>query len=312
MKRMRRIAVLAMTVALILGTMAVSVFAADEYEHKLTVSPGNGSGSTMTGDSITIEQNSDFTGTLTVDGKSSTVAPPDDNHFVTGIKVAGRDNASTTVPVSPISVKDEDVEYVVTYGLKSNMVSYTVTYTGPDGELGSDTFYGVIGDKPVVTYKYFEGYEPANAYSLTKTLKADTSENVFEFTYNEAATGGTNVVTVNTGGGAGNAGGGGAGGGAGGGGAAGGGAGGAGGAAGGANIADAATPTAEPAELIDIDNPETPTTENPGDAENIETIDDSKTPGTNWSTVGIGAGAAAVVAIAAALIAKRRKDEEEE
>ena len=132
MNRMRRIAVLAMTVCLILGTMAVRVYA-DDYPYKLTVSPGNGSGSTATAEkSIKIDQNADFTGTVTIDeGESFTVSPPDENHFVTGMKEAGRDNETTKL--GTVTVKDKDVEYVVTYGLKSNMVSYTVTYAEAGG-----------------------------------------------------------------------------------------------------------------------------------------------------------------------------------
>lgn len=310
MKRMQRIAVLAMTVCLILGTMAVSVFAED-YEHKVTVSPGNGTfseGSSLTGKSITVQDG--LTGKVTVGDKTVTVTPPE-NHFVMGMKEAGLDNS--TYKVGKVDVGDKDVEYVIAYGLKSNMVEYTVTYQDLTNgtTLGSETHYGVIGDKPVVSYKYFEGYVPANAYAMTGTLSENASDNVFAFTYNVAEydeEGNIVNIIINDGGGAAGAGG------------AGGAAGGAGGAAGGAggadgaNIGDGAVPQAGPADLVDIDNPDTPRagdTNGDGVIDENDTIEDNKTPGADWSKIGIGAGAAAVVAIAAAILAKRRKEDEE-
>lgn len=61
---------------------------------------------------------------------------------------------------------------------------YTVEYVDSAGnELApSETYYGNVGDKPVVAFLYIEGYRP-NAYNITRTLKADASENVFRFVY---------------------------------------------------------------------------------------------------------------------------------
>lgn len=79
---------------------------------------------------------------------------------------------------------DRDQDYVVAYGVLINPVQYTVNYQTADGrELApSETYYGNIGDRPVIAYQYIEGYQP-QAYNLTKTLSADPAENVFTFIY---------------------------------------------------------------------------------------------------------------------------------
>ena len=69
------------------------------------------------------------------------------------------------------------------------MVAYTVNYQDASGNslAESQTFYGNVGDKPVVAYRYVENYIP-DALALTKTLSDNESENVFTFTYTPGAT----------------------------------------------------------------------------------------------------------------------------
>ncbi len=69
------------------------------------------------------------------------------------------------------------------------MVAYTVHYQDASGKslAESQTFYGNVGDKPVVAYRYIENYIP-DALALTKTLSDNESENVFTFTYAPGAT----------------------------------------------------------------------------------------------------------------------------
>lgn len=76
------------------------------------------------------------------------------------------------------------------------MVAYTVNYQDADGnELApSQQFYGNVGDKPVVAYRYIDGYIP-QAAALTKTLSSNEAENVFTFVYEEGESG-TVVETV--------------------------------------------------------------------------------------------------------------------
>ena len=69
------------------------------------------------------------------------------------------------------------------------MVAYTVNYEDEQGNklAESQTFYGNVGDKPVVAYRYIEDYVP-QALSLTKTLSDNEAENVFTFKYAPGAT----------------------------------------------------------------------------------------------------------------------------
>ena len=77
-----------------------------------------------------------------------------------------------------------DQEYVVAYGIKGDQVAYTINYQDANGNklADSQTFYGNVGDKPVVAYAYIDGYTPEYR-NLTKTLSANAAENVFTFNY---------------------------------------------------------------------------------------------------------------------------------
>ena len=90
---------------------------------------------------------------------------------------------------------------MVAYGIRGDMVAYTVNYQDADGnELApSQQFYGNVGDKPVVAYRYIDGYIP-QAAALTKTLSSNEAENVFTFVYEEGESG-TVVETPGTPGG---------------------------------------------------------------------------------------------------------------
>lgn len=106
-----------------------------------------------------------------------------DKYYIKGVRESGRDN--NTVADSAFTVT-KDTEYVVAYGIQGDMVSYTVNYQdGGGNELApSRTYYGAVGDKPVIAYQYIKGYRP-DAYNLTKTLGKNEADNVFTFTYTQ-------------------------------------------------------------------------------------------------------------------------------
>ena len=108
-----------------------------------------------------------------------------DKYYIKGVRESGRDN--NTVADSAFTVT-KDAEYVVAYGIQGDMVSYTVNYQdGVGNELApSRTYYGAVGDKPVIAYQYIEGYRP-DAYNLTKTLGKNEADNVFTFTYTQSS-----------------------------------------------------------------------------------------------------------------------------
>lgn len=107
-------------------------------------------------------------------------------YYIRGIRKSGRDNDEILSAVS-FEVK-EDADYVVAYGILGDAVMYTVEYVDQAGNTlaPSETYYGNVGDRPVVAFAYIEGYQP-QAYNLTGILERDASRNVFRFTYSPIA-----------------------------------------------------------------------------------------------------------------------------
>lgn len=123
----------------------------------------------------------------------SVVLKDGSKYYIKGIRESGRDN--NTVSASSFMVTG-DRDYVVAYGLRGNVVAYTVNYVDVSGkELApSDIYYGNVGDKPVVAFLYIDGYQP-QANNLTKTLVENEAENVFTFVYT-SLNGNTGKATV--------------------------------------------------------------------------------------------------------------------
>ncbi len=109
----------------------------------------------------------------------------DDKYYAKGIRRSGEDNSNSFITDQVQVTGDED--YVVAYGVLGDMVAYTVQYLDENGnELApSKTYYGSVGDRPVVAFQYIEGYLP-QAYNLTKTLSENEADNVFPLSENEA------------------------------------------------------------------------------------------------------------------------------
>ena len=95
----------------------------------------------------------------------------------------------------------QDMDFVVAYGVKGETVKYTLKFVeyGTGRELAEPrTYYGRIGDKPVVAYEYIEGYRPLY-YSITGTLKENEEDNVWTFEYvalQEGETTGSETTTT--------------------------------------------------------------------------------------------------------------------
>lgn len=170
-------------------------------------------------------------------------------YYIRGIRESGKDNSS----VSPPSfAADRDMDFVVAYGVRGNMVGYTVEFVDENGSALAPAlrYEGKTGEKQIVSYQYIEGYRP-QAYNLAKTLDEDEKQNVFRFVYTpgtvpegvvlgedgEIVTMVDGGVTVLPGGA---------------------GAGGAGAEVGGTEIGDEEVPLAPPEDLIDLDEEEVP------------------------------------------------------
>lgn len=195
------------TACLLFGFSVTNVSAADAmYTYKVTFDAGNqGSISGIAGLSVTGTgyQVSEENGKIIVSGlkandvvsfdaQAGAVTMKDDSkYYVKGVRRSGRDNNEVAVPSFRVT---GDADYVVAYGIKGDMVGYTVNYQDEAGnELApSRTYYGNVGEKPVVAHIYVEGYTP-QALALTKTLSENEAENVFTFVYQE---GETQIVTT--------------------------------------------------------------------------------------------------------------------
>lgn len=107
-------------------------------------------------------------------------------YYVRGIRESGKDNSDSTQANS--FVVTGDMDYVVAYGILGDATSYTINYVDGEGNAlaPGETYYGNVGDRPVVAYIYIEGWTP-EAYNMTRTLQKDPAENVFTFVYTRNA-----------------------------------------------------------------------------------------------------------------------------
>lgn len=205
MKMWKKLLASVITGAALFGFSICNVYAASDevtqnqaYTYKVTIYAGNQgefSGTdglainnpdavvTQTGDKIIIS-GLNYGDEVSYTAQTDVKLDASSKYYVKGIRLSGRDN--DTVAAAAFLVRG-DVDYVVAYGIKGDLVSYTVNYHDESGEelLPSETFFGNVGDKPVVACKYVAGYAP-KASGLTKTLKEDVSENVLTFIYKSA------------------------------------------------------------------------------------------------------------------------------
>ncbi len=128
---------------------------------------------------------------ITFDVQNGVVLDNSSKYYCKGFRVSGEDNNSSRLASPSVTVKG-DTDYVVAYGIRGETVPYTVNYLDTAGNelYPSATYYGNVGDKPVVAYQFIEGWQP-QAYNLGKTLVEDASQNVFSFIY-------TRIPTVTT------------------------------------------------------------------------------------------------------------------
>lgn len=201
-KVIRAISVLAAFCLMLSVSLVCLAAERDIYTYTVTFSAGNqGSLSTADGISISVDGGGDYEISLEDGGKSvritgltaanhvrflnSAASVADDSkYYVKGIRMGGRDDS---LDLAYFQV-ERDQDYVVAYGIRGDMVQYTVNYEDGAGNqlYPPQTYYGNVGDKPVVAYLYVEGYQP-QAFNLTRTLQRDASKNVFTFVYTRIA-----------------------------------------------------------------------------------------------------------------------------
>ncbi len=126
-------------------------------------------------------------------GRTTTIQLRTESKYnVIGSRISGRDNSERIGS----EIIESDRDYVIAYGLMKDAVEYTIRYVDTAGNSlrQNDRYYGSVGDKPVVSYQYIDGYQP-QAYNLTKTLSENAVDNVFTFVYSRIQIPGVNTTT---------------------------------------------------------------------------------------------------------------------
>ena len=198
MRRIKGLLAGLMTLALALSLL-VPARAAEDYTY--TVRIFSGKQGTIGGSQVVTYSGLHYGDRISFSAGSVTLADSS-KYYVRGIKLSGRDNDTALTAASFLVT--EDADYVVAYGLLGSSVAYTVSYVDEAGNTlaPSETYYGNVGDRPVVAYLYMDGYRP-QAYNLTGSLRENAAENAFTFVYtklpgagNQNGQGGGNAGTV--------------------------------------------------------------------------------------------------------------------
>lgn len=174
----------------IAGSMGLTALAAPKEETTYTVRFITGEHGTVGGEEVLVYKE------LKYDSKLSDLPfNPFNQRIVTldqgskyyykGIRESGKDNSETLAfeEWNDYHVT-EDQDFVLAYGVLGNSVAYTVQFQTEDGTdlAPPETYYGNVGDRPVIAFLYIDGYLP-QAYNLTGTLQSDAAANVFTFVY---------------------------------------------------------------------------------------------------------------------------------
>lgn len=200
MRRLSKLFTSLLLLSVMVMTLGQTTFAADGYTYTVKVYAGDpkigaltGGGVTATGGSVSrsgdciVVSGLKYGDTVYIRAQDA-VKAVDDRYYVRGIAQAGREE-SEQKGEGTFEVRGNR-DFVAAYGIKGDMVAYTVQYVDTAGNalLDSDTYYGNPGERQYVSSRYVDGYLP-QAWNLVKTLSANESENVFTFTYTAAAAG---------------------------------------------------------------------------------------------------------------------------
>ena len=175
--KMKRILCI-LAAALVLMSLCGAANAADEYTYTVRVYAGNMG--TIGGSEVFAVSGLPYGTEWGFD--IGQIQVTNEKYYVKGIRESGLDN--DTVSGAAFRV-ERDMDFVVAYGVKGSEVAYTVSFVrASDGaELApSVTYYGNVGDKPVVACKFIDGYYP-QSYNITGTLGENAAANQFTFRY---------------------------------------------------------------------------------------------------------------------------------
>lgn len=199
MRRLRKLFTSLLLLSVVVMLLSQTAFAVEEYTYTVRVYAGDpkigaltGGGVTATGGSISrsgdciMVSGLKYGDTVYINAQDA-VKAVDERYYVRGIAQAGREESEAAQGTFTV---DGNRDFVAAYGIKGDMVAYTVNYLDANGNtlLPSDTYYGNPGERQYVSSRYVDGYVP-QAYNLVKTLSTNEAENVFNFTYTTAAPG---------------------------------------------------------------------------------------------------------------------------
>ncbi len=186
MKKWKRFFGAALSLCLMCLLAISGAAASDKEPYTYTIRFFSGKQGTINGEKMVVIEGLHYGDRVTFD-RNTVILNDGSKYYVQGIRKSGRDN--NTVQETSFRVT-EDQDYVVAYGILGKRAAYTINYLDEAGNVlaPNETYYGNVGDKPVVAYLYIEGYRP-QAYNLTKTLSENAAENEFNFVYTYDPTG---------------------------------------------------------------------------------------------------------------------------
>ena len=313
MRTFNKLFIIFLSLVMAAGLSCMSVFADTDdagVTYTVTVYSGN-SGTFSDGSTVKVISGLKYGDEVQLNINSAEYKPvlkgdAADKYYARGFKIAGHDNDEIS-QLQLVDYKhkvDGDASFTIAYGMKGGLVKYMVNYVDENGNelLPSAEYYGMVGDTPVVSYQYVQGYKPA-AYNVGRTLTENEADNVFNFVYakgnvaeaeegEEGAAGGNAANNANAGNaGAGNAN-----------------AGADNAGADGTDIADNATPQAAEPDQIDIQDDDTPQAPEP----EKEGMSDTQRQLAKAAAIGICCAAVLLAGLAVLLIKRRRNSQDTE
>lgn len=199
MRYLKKVRISLLILSMLAALIPQTVFAAEE-EYTYTVRLYAGNQGILTGEGIEVPSHAKIVygdekivisglnyGDIVYIVYQDAVNVTDERYYARGVRRSGRDNSEATASSFTVA---SDRDYVIAYGVKGDMVSYTVNYLDESGNrlLASDTYYGAAGERQYVSARYVDGYQP-QALNLVKTLSVNEAENVFDFQYTRVRTG---------------------------------------------------------------------------------------------------------------------------
>lgn len=175
--------------------LGLPVQAQEEYTYTIRIYSGM-QGSALNGDELIVEKTVRAGEPVSDYFDMNNVRLDNEKYYVKGFKESGKDNATSVQPLPAIA--DRDMDYVVVYGVKGNGTTYRVNYMDQEGNTLVDSveYFGNVGDRPVVAFRYIEGYQP-QAYNLVRTLSSNAADNEFTFVYTPVVTTQTTTPSTN-------------------------------------------------------------------------------------------------------------------